>query len=277
MLPSSGAFEKPIDYCKIPVGNRVVLIGPDAWKKCDADCRHQCHKVACGVRCKHTAGDEPCKKCKTKCEDYNRSSRKCHREDDHVCSPGVTCNETCSIHFSPEDYDKAPAFITCKVLPPQNIRFPILRLQVLKKRESFHATPLCRTCAYQKSWYDPNPNVLKCEHTNEERSFSGIFCSIEISRALELGYTLLQIGSCVFYPNYRLDLYHNIFNIYACIKTTGKGFPSDVKTPEEKHLYVERLKETTGLQDITVDMISESPARVKIAKILLNASIGKLG
>ena len=73
---------------------------------------------------------------------------------------------------------------------------------------------------------------------------------------------------------YRLDSYHEIFKLFARNKIAGKGFPSDCLTDEEKDAFTQSLRDETGL-NITTDIISDNPAMVICAKLLLNASIGK--
>lgn len=73
--------------------------------------------------------------------------------------------------------------IACEVLPPDNLRIPLLPYKSVSGKLGF---TLCRTC------FDTKPED-QCTHTSEQRSFIGNFCSLELDRALILGYKVVKI------------------------------------------------------------------------------------
>ena len=67
--------------------------------------------------------------------------------------------------------------IKCKILPPTNLLFP-----VLPYRSEKLTFPLCRTCVHKRNQH--------CTHSDEERALYGTWTSVEIQKALELGYKI---------------------------------------------------------------------------------------
>ena len=53
--------------------------------------------------------------------------------------------------------------------------------------------PLCTTCA-------ENLRQTPCEHSEEERMLSGTWCSIEIHKALQLGYQMIRLVEVRHFP-----------------------------------------------------------------------------
>ncbi|XP_055353765.1 uncharacterized protein LOC129599526 [Paramacrobiotus metropolitanus] len=72
--------------------------------------------------------------------------------------------------------------VKCKVLPPARIRYPVLPATFNGKL----VFTLCRTCA-------ENGINDYCSHSDEERSFEGVFCTPELHMALRQGYQVQEI------------------------------------------------------------------------------------
>lgn len=72
--------------------------------------------------------------------------------------------------------------IKCKVLPPQNLLHPVLPHRCNNKL----VFPLCATCA-------ENCQQDQCQHSDAERALDGAWVSLELKKALELGYRLLEV------------------------------------------------------------------------------------
>lgn len=66
--------------------------------------------------------------------------------------------------------------IKCKILPPTNLLFPVLPFR--SEKLTF---PLCRTCVLKQQ-------QQTCNHNDEERVLYGTWTSVEVQKALELGY-----------------------------------------------------------------------------------------
>ena len=71
----------------------------------------------------------------------------------------------------------------CDVLPPQNLYFGVLPLKMHNKL----LFPLCRRCCEEKFQGD-------CPHQDEkDRSLRGTWVSLEVQKAVEMGYKVLKI------------------------------------------------------------------------------------
>ena len=71
---------------------------------------------------------------------------------------------------------------TVKILPPRGLYHPVLPYRSNGELKF----PLCRTCA-------DSDCQTTCRHTDEQRTFVGTWCTPEIEKALDKGYTLLKI------------------------------------------------------------------------------------
>lgn len=87
-------------------------------------------------------------------------------------------------------------------------------------------------------------------------------------------YQILSVSGVFYYPRYRMDLFHDILEYFGRVKLTSKGFPREDMSSDEKEQYVQHLRETTGFKDLKVSEFVYSPARVTIAKLIINSLIG---
>ena len=72
--------------------------------------------------------------------------------------------------------------IKCTVLPPRGLFHPILPYRTQGKL----MFSLCKSCA-------DVCNQTPCTHSERERAIQGTWCSIELEKALEKGYTIFFI------------------------------------------------------------------------------------
>jgi hypothetical protein len=79
-------------------------------------------------------------------------------------------------------------FIRCKVLPPATLRLPVLPLVV----DDILHYPLCYTCCKELSKNDETRSDTSCTHNIEQRSFWISSTTVEIDKALEKGYEILE-------------------------------------------------------------------------------------
>ncbi|EFO99293.1 hypothetical protein CRE_15015 [Caenorhabditis remanei] len=138
----------------------------------------------------------------------------------------------------------------------------------------------------------------KCEHTESERAFSGTYATVELKKALELGYKIVQVYHGVEYKNWvenNADGEGGLFTSYinsmmaekivSCIQTFknpflfkfqySSGWPSNVNTDEEKAEYCQGYweKEHIRLDDWT--RFVKNAGKRAVAKLLLNSLWGK--
>ena len=72
--------------------------------------------------------------------------------------------------------------VKCKVLPPRGLHMPLLHSHINKKL----MFGLCRKCAETE-------NQSICTHSVGDRSLSGTWVSVELQKAVQTGYTLLNV------------------------------------------------------------------------------------
>ena len=81
-----------------------------------------------------------------------------------------------------EDISNYFELIKCTVLPPRGLFHPVLPYRTQGKL----MFALCKTCA-------DTCNQTPCTHTDHERAIQGTWCSVELVKALEKGYRILQM------------------------------------------------------------------------------------
>ena len=154
--------------------------------------------------------------------------------------------------------------IKCKVLPPTKLDIPVLAYNAHGRL----VFGLCRTCMDEAQ-------VEDCSHSDEERAITGTFCSPEIQKALEKGYTILKT-----YEIYEFQMCEGVFkdyvNTFLKMKQEASGFPSSCTTEEEKRKYIADYAEHEGIK-LEYDKIEYNPGLRYIAKIFLNSLFGKWG
>ena len=117
-----------------------------------------------------------------------------------------------------------------------------------------------------------------CHHTADQRTLRGEWCNPEIHKAVELGYTLLNIHEVHhFPPNQRkIGLFAEYVNTWLKIKQESAGYPAWATTPADKAQYVWKYKQKEGI-DLDPNLIVKNPGRKATAKLMLNSFWGKFG
>ncbi|CAB0040669.1 unnamed protein product [Trichogramma brassicae] len=170
------------------------------------------------------------------------------------------------------DVNKVDGLIACDVLPPRNLFHPVLPIK-MNGRLIF---ALCRTCAETENQND-------CNHESEqERLFRGVWISVEIQKAVQVGYVVLDVFEIWQYEMTQYDQATNeggIFSEYANVfyreKAMASGFPSDNMTALEKDEYVRELERHEGVR-LDLDEIVFNPGRRSVAKLSSNSLWGKM-
>lgn len=144
------------------------------------------------------------------------------------------------------DYNKKYfGIIKCKILPPQDLYLPVLPLNINNKL----LFTLCFKCASNQE------NNFNCEHQASERCLEGTWCSLEIDKALEKGYQLIeyqQIWEFKVKSEYDQTLKKGgLFTEYINANLKGKveasGFPNHCKTEEDKVKFIKAYFEKEGI------------------------------
>ena len=89
--------------------------------------------------------------------------------------------------LNPISYDsKWFGFVQCKIEAPRGLYHPVLPVRLRCGKSDKLLFPLCRTCAVLQQ-------QEKCEHSSDERVFTGTWCTNEITLALTKGYRIIKI------------------------------------------------------------------------------------
>ena len=160
------------------------------------------------------------------------------------------------------------------ILPPPRLYHPVLPFRHRGKL----TFPLCKTCMAEEM---PKPLLEKshhCAHSDQERTLRGTWCTPEIVKAVEMGYTLLKIHEVWHFPEEQrtTGLFANYVNTWLKIKQESAGYPGWAVTPAQQRQYVSDYKRH---EDIKLDpsLIRKNPGRKATAKLMLNSFWGKFG
>lgn len=160
-----------------------------------------------------------------------------------------------------------------KILPPRGLYHPVLPLKINDKL----TFSLCRTCAKKQ-------NQEPCTCSDDDRCLLGTWCTPEIRKALDCGYTLLKVYEIYHWEETdRYDpttgkggLFGAYINLFLKIKQEASGWPDWVQSEEDK---LEFIKYYEGKEGIRLDPgnVEKNLAPRSIAKLLLNSFWGKFG
>ncbi|XP_055357093.1 uncharacterized protein LOC129602151 [Paramacrobiotus metropolitanus] len=150
------------------------------------------------------------------------------------------------------------------ILPPKCLWLPVLPYRTEKL-----TFPLCRLCAETQQ-------NSSCHHTDAERSLTGVWCSVEIIKALSLGYTVIKVYEIWHFPSSREGLFKEYIQHFLKLKTEASGWPSNVKTEEERKLYMEEFLLREGVS-IDAEKVEKNLGLRALAKLFLNNFWGRLG
>ncbi len=150
--------------------------------------------------------------------------------------------------------------VKCQILPPRGLYHPVLPVRAAGKL----MFPLCRTCVLDsiardqvkkkreaclkrfEAWRDkrleqglavdegperfdpPGPPERfegVCTHEGAARAFQGTWCTPEIYRALDHGYTVLDVREVHDFASVKLGLFEDYVNTFLKAKQEASGWP----------------------------------------------------
>ena len=149
------------------------------------------------------------------------------------------------------------------VLPPRRLFHPVLPHRTLGKL----MFPLCKTCADMC-------NQTPCTHTDGERAIHGTWCNVELQKALEKGYQILQLHEVWDFSQTSDELFADYINTFLKIKQEASGYPKGVTTEKQKQQYVDEYFEREGIC-LDPDKIEYNPGLRALAKLMLNSFWGR--
>jgi len=108
-----------------------------------------------------------------------------------------------------------------------------------------------------------------CGHSREQRMLRGTWCTLELQKAVEMGYEIVKIHEVFHFDeeHLRTGLFAEYVNTWLKLKQESAGWPAECVTDEQKAAYVRQYEEVEGIK---LENVAENPGRKAIAKMLLN-------
>uniref|UniRef100_A0A914I3D3 DNA-directed DNA polymerase n=1 Tax=Globodera rostochiensis TaxID=31243 RepID=A0A914I3D3_GLORO len=185
--------------------------------------------------------------------------------------PKIVQSPNYIVNWTEPDHVPYDGLLKVKVVPPKNMLYPLL---------SIHADDMllfanCGICAKTpKKSFVLAKNMKKCEHNDEERALLGTFTSIELKKALELGYKVIRFYRAYHFEEFDSQLFKGYVRMFLRIKVEASGWPPEAKTEEEKRAFIEMYKAKYNIV-LDYDNIRYNPGLRLIAKLGLNSLWGK--
>uniref|UniRef100_A0A914I3T2 DNA-directed DNA polymerase n=1 Tax=Globodera rostochiensis TaxID=31243 RepID=A0A914I3T2_GLORO len=127
-----------------------------------------------------------------------------------------------------------------KVISPKKLKYPLLPVHL----DDMLLFPNCGKCAKnEKKDFLMLKDVKKCRHSSEERAILGTFTSIELKKALELGYRVIHFYRAYHFEAFDTQLFKGYVRMFLKIKVEASGWPAEVKTEEEKRVFIAIMEE----------------------------------
>jgi len=125
-------------------------------------------------------------------------------------------------------------FVKCKVLAPKDLYLPVLPVKVKINGYEKLVFPLCVKCTEMQQ--------PTCNHTDEERSFTGTWSTIEVREAFSQGYTIEKI-----YEVWHFEQSTELWKDYVAnfLKIKLESSPHTFPTKEEYAVYIKKKKNLT--------------------------------
>ena len=166
--------------------------------------------------------------------------------------------------------DEYYGLIKCKVLPPTDLYHPLLPAKVDNKL----MFPLCFTCAQKR--------IAKCNHNESQRCFIGTWITEEIQKAVQLGYTILEIYEIWHYDQKSLynpetkigGLFSEYISTFQGYKQEASGYPEHVNDEQKKDEFIRKYQQREGVT-LRKEKIKYNSGLRSLEKLKLNNLWGK--
>ena len=165
--------------------------------------------------------------------------------------------------YNPKCYDpKWRGFIQCKIEAPRGLYHPVLPVRLKCRKAAKLLFPLCRTCAALQQ-------QEKCEHSPDERVFTGTWCTNEIALALAKSYRIIEIYEVWHFVKTSDTLFRDYVRDFMKLKMESSALPN-----EDINVFKAHVKNHLGIE---LDTITKNPGMRSVAKLCLNSLWGKYG
>ena len=158
--------------------------------------------------------------------------------------------------------------------PPYELYHPVLP----HRHKGKLTFPLCQACMEVEMTKPLLEKSCLCRHTPEQRTLHGTWCTPEIQKAVELGYTLIKNNEVYHFPplQRKKGPFADYVNTWLKIKLESTGYPAWATSPTDKEQYVWMYKQKEGI-DLDPQLIAKNPGRKATAKHMLNRFWDKFG
>ncbi|XP_071507356.1 uncharacterized protein [Diadema antillarum] len=180
-----------------------------------------------------------------------------------------------------KDVSQYYGLVRCKVLPPQDLLHPVLPCKVNGKL----LFPLCYACAERAE-------QMPCRHSEEERVIGSTWVTLEVEKAVQKGYRVVEIESVWHFPekaqhipNMPIDfnnlrkydgLFTSYINTFLKIKQEASGWPDWCKTENDREKYLSDYRDREGFE-LDRDKIVKNKGLRSLSKLMLNSFWGRFG
>ena len=156
--------------------------------------------------------------------------------------------------------------IKCKILPPSDIYIPVIPARINNKL----IFTLCSKCALEQT--------SNCNHSTDERALTGTWVSLEINKAIEIGYKIIKIYEIwnwnetdEYNPIHKNGgLFTEYIDMFLKGKQEASGYPDEVKTEIEKDEYIKKYYEKEGVL-LDKNNIKLNSGMRTVTKLMLNS------
>ena len=113
---------------------------------------------------------------------------------------------------------------TVDILPPAGLFHPVLPVRSGHKL----TFPLCRACVQSEQAQPMLTRTRYCPHSDADRTLRGTWCTPELVKAVEKGYTLIKIHEVWHFPpeQRQTGLFADYVNTWLKLKQESAGWPS---------------------------------------------------
>lgn len=174
--------------------------------------------------------------------------------------------------WGPKDrFDYKPdayfGLMKCKLYPPKRLFHPVLPYRVITADGNVKLVfTLCSTCAAQS-------NRAQCTHTDEERALKGTWVTLEVYKAMKMGYKLVEIKCVWDYAVREKGLFSKFVDKFYKLKTEASGYPSACDTDQKKREYIKEFQRVEGIK-LDPEKIKYDGVLRFVMKLLLNSCWG---
>ncbi|KAL3119299.1 hypothetical protein niasHT_000077 [Heterodera trifolii] len=138
--------------------------------------------------------------------------------------PKIIVSRNFNVNWTVPDDVPYDGLLKVKVLPPRNLLYPLLPMHI----DEMLLFPNCWACARRaKNEFVMTKDVKKCNHRPAQRAFLGTFTSIELRKALELGYRVIGFYRAYHFEQFDSQLFKGYVRMFLKIKVEASGWPAE--------------------------------------------------